>query len=148
MCNDGMPKFIFFFFFFFHHVGSERCVIREGLNFHPRCMNAWRWSKFSCKFQMTTEIGKKRGEGEKRQINCIDATTLDMWKRDKINVYDGSIGCNSSSGTMFPSNKANVTFRTHSEIIHKSHAGARYFIYVRRIRRVQPSVSLRPTNIH
>ena len=69
---------------------------------------------------MTTEIGKKRGKGEKRQINCIDATTLDMRKRDKINVHDGSIGCNSSFGTMFPLNKANATFRMHSEIIHTS----------------------------
>lgn len=63
---------------------------------------------------------KKEREGEKRQINCIDATTFDMRKRDKINVHDGSIECNSSSGTMFPSDKANATFRTHSEIIHTS----------------------------
>lgn len=116
------------FFFLFHHAGSERRVIREGLNFHPRCMNAWRWSKFSCKFQMTTEIGKERGEEGKR-INCIDATTPDT-RESKINAYDETIGCNSSS---FVSSEANATFRTASgNYSRELHAGAHYFV------RVQP----------
>lgn len=38
MCSDGLLKVSIFFFLF--RARSERRVIREGLNFHPRCMNA------------------------------------------------------------------------------------------------------------
>jgi len=55
----------------------------------------------------------------------------DMRKRDKINATDETIGRNSSTGTAFPSNETNVTFRTAFEnYSYKSYARAGWIFHL------------------
>lgn len=99
MCNDGLLKVPSFFFI-------SPC--RKRTPCHPRRIKlSSAIHERSAVIKIFMQIpddnrnGKREREEGGRRINCIDGTTPDMRKRDKINAHDGTIGCNSSSGRRF-----------------------------------------------
>lgn len=99
MCNDGLLKVPSFFFI-------SPC--RKRMSCHPRGIKlSSAMHECSAVIEIFMQIPddnrdrKREREGGGRRINCIDGTTPDMQKRDKINAQDRTIGCNSSSGRRF-----------------------------------------------